>query len=281
MIADLQVVQRYLRRMEHLIRRGVIAFLLAMSLALSMSAAGAHAQAGPRRAAITEELGLRLYSIIIREESADAIGEELHRVLNYSGNKCPSVTDFQVFRRDPDQRALKVKCRDRPLYAISVDSSGTVYVDGGDGRIGLMQPADGRVISVYDVRADDYETKAPPVAAEAVETEDVAAETVGAGSRLWLFIGIAILAVLLVMAVYRMIIGEQEQADFERWRWRGLTSVDKDQLLEEAHELYPDIFAHPAGIYIARGRRGKRRLFRTLMFAYLYRSLGLKLGEIR
>lgn len=267
--------------MEHLVHRGAAALLLAMLLALSTTDASAQGQVGPRRAAITEELGLQLYSVIIREESADAMGEELHRVLNYSGHKCPSVTDFQVFRRNPDQRVIKVKCRGRPLYAISVDAIGTVYVDGGDGRIGLMQPADGRVISVYDVRADEYEAKTASAVAAEGSTEGAVADTGDAGSRLWLFVGIAVLAVSLAMAIYRPLAGEREQAGLEQRRWRGLTSFDKDQLLEEARELYPDIFEHPAGIYIARGRRGKRRLFRTLMFAYLYRSLGLKLGEIR
>jgi hypothetical protein len=61
----------------------------------------------------------------------------------------------------------------------------------------------------------------------------------------------------------------------------GLSSDDKDLLLDESREIYPGIFQHPQGFFLARGRRGKRRLFRTALFAILYRDFSIKFGEIQ
>jgi hypothetical protein len=61
----------------------------------------------------------------------------------------------------------------------------------------------------------------------------------------------------------------------------GLSSDDKDLLLDESREIYPGIYHHPQGFFLARGRRGRRRLFRTALFAILYRDFGVKLGEIQ
>jgi hypothetical protein len=61
----------------------------------------------------------------------------------------------------------------------------------------------------------------------------------------------------------------------------GLSSDDKDLLLDESREIYPGIFLHPQGFFLSRGRRGKRRLFRGALTAILYRDFGVKIGEIQ
>jgi hypothetical protein len=60
-----------------------------------------------------------------------------------------------------------------------------------------------------------------------------------------------------------------------------LSSGDKDRLIAEATALHEDLFRHPSGVLIVRGRRGKRRLFPNRLYAELYRRFGIKIAQIR
>ena len=59
------------------------------------------------------------------------------------------------------------------------------------------------------------------------------------------------------------------------------TSEEKDAMVAESAELKPDFYIHPSGMFIVRGRRGKRRMFPNRLYAYLYWRWGLKFAQIR
>ena len=59
------------------------------------------------------------------------------------------------------------------------------------------------------------------------------------------------------------------------------TSEEKDKMVAESVELKPDFYIHPTGLFIVRGKRGKRRLFPNRLYAYLYWRWGFKIAQLR
>ncbi len=120
--------------------------------------------------------------------------------------------------------------------------------------------------------------QAPTQAAPPVPSEAPPGEINHPSNIRWLWIanGLGLTGLLLGLAGY---VRSRRRAH-ARDDW-GLSSDDKDALIDESREVYPDIFRHPQGFYIARGGRGKRRIFKSTIGGILYRDYGLKIGEIR
>ncbi|BBE32825.1 hypothetical protein [Sphingosinicella microcystinivorans] len=203
---------------------------------------------------------------------------------------CPRVREYQVFRSSARARTLKVKCTERPLYAITVGASGEGFVSGGDGTIDQMRLADGPIKAVMGLRVEEYlaHEQAEAREGQSAEGEALSDNTVVTPrevethvGRRWLA-GLALAVGLAAAgAVFWLMLRERRRQRRVYSRWRGLDTAAKDQLVEEAEEVYPNLYRHPEGVFIARGRRGKRRLFSSLVLAYLYASRGIKLFEIR
>ncbi|MBB4633452.1 hypothetical protein [Sphingosinicella soli] len=203
---------------------------------------------------------------------------------------CPRVREYQVFRSSTRARTLKVKCTERPLYAITVGASGEGFVSGGDGTIDQMRLQDGPIKPVMGLRVEEYlanENQAR--GAEIVpEDETMPSDAVGTPravetheARQWLA-GLAMgVGLAAGGALLWLVVRERRRQRRTYSRWRGLDTAAKDQLVEESEEVYPNLYRHPEGVFIARGRRGKRRLFSSLVLAYLYASRSIKLFEIR
>lgn len=220
-----------------------------LPLAAALSPSPAMADASQR------VIGSGLYEALNQGDNATA-ADLLHSAVEALGGRCAAVRQFQLFQVADDNRTLKLACAGQPLYAVTVNSHGHMMLSGGDGHVRPMNPADGPIW-----------------------TQSVAREGTGPGVRRALMVlGVAGAVLLLAYAVMRWY---RHQRSAAISRWRGFSSSDKDALVSESREVFPNIFAHPSGLYIARGRHGKRRLFRTLLLAYLYRSLGIKLGQIR
>jgi hypothetical protein len=56
--------------------------------------------------------------------------------------------------------------------------------------------------------------------------------------------------------------------------------VGKNRLIAGGRLVYPNVWRNDeAGIYIAKGPRGRRRLYGSFLPAFLYRSTGIRLGH--
>lgn len=225
-----------------------------------------------------------------------AADEELEKLVSAAvvelDVNCPRVREYQVFRTSARARTLKVKCTERPLYAITVGSSGEGFVSGGDGTIDQMRLQDGPIKPVMGLRVEEYlahekaGARAPQNGedggeAMSAEVAVMPREVESHEGRQWLAgltMGIGLAA---VGGLLWLIVRERRRQRRTYSRWRGLDSAAKDQLVEESEEVYPNLYRHPEGVFIARGRRGKRRLFSSLVLAYLYASRSIKLFEIR
>ncbi len=195
---------------------------------------------------------------------------------------CPRVNEYQIYRFSERARTLKIKCAERPVFAVTLGTSGEAYVSGGDGTIGQMRLDDGPIRTVMGLTVEDYMAStqdAPPLLTDEEETPFVMPRVSFAPDWVsWLVWGLGLAVATIMVLIF---LRDRRRSKTEFARWRDLDSEAKDQLVAESEEIYPNIYRHPSGVFIARGRRGKRRLFPSLILAYLYRSRSYKFFEIR
>lgn len=256
-----------------------------------------------------EQMGKLLYSHLLAEADPSRSALIIEAALQRVGKECRQINAFQIYRYRTGSRTLKVKCPGKPLFVVTVGNSGGFQISGGDGTIPELQTTDGRIYSLFGREINV--PKAPPLAplsgtpsvstppgslpavAQPATPQPVAAtHPVPAGPatgepgaegethrfRSWLLLVNGIGLAFLMLALYGYLRSRRRRNDILDY---GLSSDDKDLLLDESREIYPNIFQHPQGFFISRGRRGKRRIFRSAFPAILYRDFGLKMGEIR
>ncbi len=246
------------------------------------------------------------------ESKAVALGKQTFVALNEGGNVreiagllrdsvnslggiCPNVTHYQVYRQTITVTTLKVACTNRPLYLLSVDTDGGMLADGGDGQVEPMDSEDGTITAApladassktyVDPKAGAAAIGAKPAAAGGVVSSGPAAAAGGGDTPLgwmrWLFALIAMLVAFIAYTIYRsftrpaMVATPRVQLD------RRYSSEDKDTLVEESQEIGSSMWVHPSGLYIVRGRHGKRRIFPNWAFAQIYHVWGIKIRQIR
>lgn len=222
----------------------------------------------------------RLYRALAGGASDEEVGRLVATVAVEIDMNCPRVREYQVYRATTRARTLKIKCEERPLFAVTVGVSGEAFVSGGDGTIGQMRLADGPIKTMMGVRMEDYIAERESGQEQAARAAPQPPTDMHPG-RVWLVRLAAVAGVGLAGWIAYAAIRALRQRRRSLSRWRGLDSDSKDMLVEESEEIYDNLYRHPAGIFIARGRRGKRRLFPSLVLAYLYSSRGIKLFEIR
>lgn len=244
--------------------------------------AGAEAVVQPDKNKLPS-LAVDLYVAVSQGQSSDVVAPLLERAIAKSGHVCKPLRDYQILPGSGAVHTLKVKCAERPTYQMTLHPKTGFQVTGGDGSISPIDPREGPVTAVWGVRAEHFlaaETSQRPAAAPVakVAKKVVAATTAGPlpGNKDWEN-GLWPAALLTLLLALPLLIW----LNMRSTQVVGFTSADKDQLMEESREVLPEIFQHPDGWFIVRGQRGKRRVFRTLLFAYLYRNYGLKLREVR
>lgn len=276
--------------MSQSLRRVVLISALLLSCAsLSLHAGTAAASAGEAQpqAGKTESPVAGLHAAASQYKSPDIVAPLVERAIRLSGNACKQLRDYQVYHVTAQGLTLKAKCAERPTYVLKVSAADAVQVSGGDGTIQPMNPQDGPITPVWGMRAEKYfsqqaksvvAAKAPaaalgtpgkttgsPALAAPLQDDDDLGMVLLAG---------LLLALLLALPLLAWLNARPSAAP-------GFTSHDKDMLVAESREILPSIYEHPDGWFIVRGRRGKRRVFRLLLCAYLYRNYGVKLWEVR
>ncbi len=257
-----------------------------------------------------EQMGKLLYAHLLAEADPSRSALIIEAALQRAGKSCAQINAFQIYRYRTGSRTLKVKCPGKPLYVLTVGNTGGFQISGGDGTVPELQTSDGRIYSLFGREIKQPKAPGitplsgsppvqpmdtgslpkvitpaspqPVVVAPAVPAGPATGEPGAQGEtfrfRSWLLLINGVGLGMLMLALWGYLRARRKRSDILDY---GLSSDDKDLLLDESREIYPNIFQHPQGFFISRGRRGKRRLFRSAFPAILYRDFGLKMGEIR
>lgn len=243
------------------------------------------------------KFGAQVYRALTDGDQAVS-GAFLRDAINSLGGICPNVSVFQ--RVGPKNKLLtfKVRCAKRPLYLLTVDELGRMLVDGGDGRVPAMGASDGEVFNGSgESLSDDGPTKARRGAGRAddrIPLDDVkragpvAVSSVGApqGQNQWLPWLAAFLLLIGLVAAFALYLrfnagASTGMAPRHSSAPRRYPTELKDEMIAESVEELPDMWLHASGVYIVRGRHGKRRVFAHRWNAMIYYRWGYKILQIR
>lgn len=233
-------------------------------------------------------LGKQLFFSLNESGNVREIAGLLRDSINSLGGICPNVTHYQIYRQTISVTTLKVACNNRPLYLLSVDTDGGMLADGGDGQVEAMDPSDGTISAAPATGSGGTSSLgAAPGSAPtngAITSAPVAgnnANEAPQGWTRWLFALMALLVALIAYIIYQRLTRAVSAAGAMQRLDRRYSSEDKDRLIEESRQLGASMWRHPSGLYIVRGRQGKRRLFPSWMPAQIYRLWGIKIRQIR
>jgi hypothetical protein len=243
--------------------------------------AAASAEANKKRPAAFNTMPMALYQALDRDQSTDSVALLIKQNLLSLSRPCEQVMAYQIFRYNSGKRTLKIKCSRQLLMAMTVDRTGGVELIGGDGSIGDMLASDGRIYSIMGQTLKTYmaEQKIRDDAVGTARVSTPVAEPEPNAPPRWPVPMIALNFLLVgaaLLTLWWLLFGRRRGLD-QDW---ALSSTDKDYMMDESREVYPNVFKHPRGFFISKGKRGKRRLFHNAFAAMLYRDLGIKIGEI-
>lgn len=229
---------------------------------------------------------------LLGEDDPAAFARYLTTHIHAQDYYCGAVTDYQVITRSIRRLTVKARCLGMPLYGLSFRPQKQPQVFGGDGMISALSNSDGPVVSVPLVSVKQREGLAPTAVSPVLRLDPEGEWELNLGP--WVIASL-IANVLLVSALIYYIIASLRQPKRKRRRRQEgttaltpvevvpnarLSSAEKNTLIGQSDEISRLIHRHPSGIYIAKGRRGKRRIFSSLLGAILYRDFGLKWREI-
>ncbi|MEO0412141.1 MAG: hypothetical protein AAF221_09930 [Pseudomonadota bacterium] len=227
------------------------------------------------------------YQQLLRVEDTASVAASLTQLMRRGGKICTSVTDFQVLYRQNNEQRVKIKCPGKPNFGLIINQGGRVLVFGGDGMVGDFNPGDGVIHAISGTVRPAADSK--PRAAKRPD--------LGASGNLpgllqgddpnkiptWLVFLIVIngfIVLALILSFIWFMRANTQGPKPEKPVKAGMSSAEKDKLIIDSREILPDVYHHPEGFFISRGKRGKRRLFGNLFFALIYREYGFKFREI-
>ncbi|SDE59933.1 hypothetical protein SAMN04488071_3334 [Kordiimonas lacus] len=232
------------------------------------------------------QLAHDIYVGVNRGSPPAAVALKLADVIRVYRFRCTRVTDYQVYVSRPNLLDIKVKCSGDPLYGVTVASNGYVAVYGGNGILGALDRRDGLIYSFS--ASGDVESDSRLTADQALD-ETVDRLQLDDGMNLWYVMAMfaVLLALMILIAgVWMKMWRRRDAKKRERRKIKPMarhtvqaTTDVKDMLLKESTRVAANIYKHPSGIFIARGKRGKRRFFRSRFWAAMYRSIGLRMFE--
>ncbi|WP_262692171.1 hypothetical protein [Kordiimonas aestuarii] len=259
-----------------------VALLLAVFPAQAVVAQGILAlEQDPR------QMALDVFSGINRNSPPATVALKLSQLINAYRFRCTRLTDYQVFSARPNMIDVKAKCSGDPLYGVTVASNGYVAVYGGNGMVSPLDRRDGLIVSfAADGR---LESDSRVTAGEAFD-ETVERLELGDDFNLLYVLGLfsVLLAVVTAIAVIWLRMWRTRKG--KKRRHRGIkpmakhavsaSSRVKDQLLKESEQLSRKLYKHPSETYIARGKYGKRRFFKSRFWATTYIRFGWRMFEV-
>jgi len=231
------------------------------------------------------QMALDVYSGINRNLEPTTIALGLRNIIQLFRYRCTRVTDYQVYAVRPNLTDIKVKCSGDPIYGVTVASNGFLSVYGGNGILSALDRRDAPILSfdANDVLEDTSEI-------ETQQLKDQAKGQIMLGSEydylyligmLMMVAGIAATMGFVWLRVWRRKQGRkprQRMKPMEKHRV-GISSKVKSQLLAESEEVAKYIHRHASGLFIAVGKRGKRRIFLSRFWAKLYANWNICFNE--
>lgn len=228
-----------------------------------------------------------IYVGVNRQSPPATIALKLGEVIRVYRFRCTRVTDYQVYIQRPNLIDLKVKCSGDPLYGVTVASNGYVAVYGGNGMVSALDRRDAIILSF--AASGQLESDSRLTADEALD-ETVERLQLGDGYNLWYVLamfGFLIAIIIVVGAVWLRMWRQRSGKHRHHRKMKPMArhtvqaaSDIKNQLLKESTRVAAHIYKHPSGVYIGRGKQGKRRFFKSFFWALLYRSFGMRMFEI-
>ncbi|GIX16370.1 MAG: hypothetical protein KatS3mg119_0556 [Rhodothalassiaceae bacterium] len=254
------------RRRMGVMRMAGVAALAVLLLSVPRQAVEAQADDG-----LKEVTAAALWQAAGQSRDRQAIARLLQQAIRGAGNSCAWVSDYQIVERTDSRLLFKAKCPGMPLYGVRITRGEglELTVVGGDGLVGAFSAADGEIVSF------DHPPSAGIFSAPPAEREE---RTAGEPAPV-LLLGAALNILLLVLFVAAVV-----AAVLVIRRAQPLPPMDsatKNRLMLQAREVLPNVYRHPDGFYIVRGRHGRRRIFPWLVCALLYRDLGFRVLEHR
>lgn len=228
---------------------------------------------------------------LLGEDDPAAFARYLTTHIHAQDHYCGAVTDYQIVVRSIRRLSVKARCLGMPLYGISVRPKKPVQVFGGDGLVAPLTNTDGPVVNVPLVSVQKRKDNVEGSIAISVPGSS---DEIQFNLSPWIIISVGV-NIFLVFALIVYIVTALRKPKRRRRKRRSkqhepvvevaanasLSSVDKNTLIGQSEQVSRLIYYHPSGVYIAKGRRGKRRVFSNLLGAILYRDFGLKWRELR
>ena len=246
---------------------------------------------------IVSKFGVQVYRAL-QDSKPEASGAYMRDAINSLGGICPNVSSYQRVGPATKLMTYKVQCGKRPIYLLTVDEVGRMLADGGDGRVPAMNAAEGQIYkgdgdrgygladaSGRSAKGDNDNNdeipleavnKSGPVAVTSVGAMDGKAKVLPYAAGF-----ILVVSVIGAAIMYLRFNGPNGMAPRASNAPRRYPSELKDQMIAESPEILPDVWAHQSGIYIVRGRHGKRRVFKKRWQALLYHRYGYKVMQVR
>ncbi len=261
----------------------MIKYLLVLFMSLFISVESMAQTSGD--AADPRQMALDIYSGINRGMEPATIALKLTQVVRLFRYQCARVSDYQVFATRPNITDIKVKCSGSPLYGVTVASNGFLSVYGGNSILAQMDRRDGLILS-FDAEGAVEDTSA-------FDADRVLEET---RSRVMLgdeynYIYLSVMLLLLVGLVGLLLavfirISRKKRRHKPRGRMKpmkrfkvGLSSEIKDRLIADSTEIAKFVYAHDSGVFLAIGKRGKRRMYLSPFWAKLYARWNININE--
>lgn len=227
-----------------------------------------------------------IYSGINRGSPPASVALKIADVIRVYRFRCTRVTDYQVFVQRPNLVDIKAKCSGDPLYGVTVASNGYVAVYGGNGMVSAL---DRRDALIFSFAADGQLESDSRLTADEALDETVERLQLGDGYNLMYVLAMfaVLLALVIVIAAFWLRMWRRRKVKQKHRRkikpmarhTVQATSLIKDQILNESNRVAANIYKHPSGIFVARGKLGKRRFFRSRLWASMYRSFGVRMFE--
>ncbi|WP_417456077.1 hypothetical protein [Kordiimonas sp.] len=272
--------------MSRCVAKAGVGFLLLISAFGALAPERASAQGILSLEQDPRQMALDIFSGVNRGSPPETIALKITQLINAYRFRCTRVTDYQVFGARPNLIDIKVKCSGEPLFGVTVASNGYVAVFGGNG---MVSPLDRRDALIYSFAADGrVESDSRITAGDAF---DETVERLELGDQYNMMYVLAMFATLLavVSAIALVWLKMWRHRKGKRRHHRGIkpmakhavaaSSVIKDQLLKESTQISKKLFKHPSGVLIARGKKGKRRFFKSRFWATTYTLLGWRMFE--
>lgn len=232
------------------------------------------------------QLSLDIYSGINRGAPPPTIAVRLQSLVRIFRSRCTRLTDYQVYAQRTNIIDLKVKCSGDLLYGVTVASNGYVSVYGGNGILVGLNRSDALIYSFGNdgELAGDSSLTVNQALGDTVDRLDLEDE-VNVASVIGV-IGI-IFAFMMIFSIVWWRAWKYKQGRKPRERMKPMhkhrinaSSALKDAYVEESTEVIKNVFKHPDGFYIGRGKAGKRRFFKSLFWAKTYAARGWRMFEI-